>query len=133
MRVELSPRLHLSFIHETKPLLRGCCSNVLDSRHLTVSCANADPTSQHQQRQKRVKYTQEETLGYAAARMPGCYSVASRVLDDLRWRLPEFQPGSLLDFGAGPGTATWAASQVCTAPRALSHSNVGKESHSSTA
>ena len=57
-------------------------------------------------------YDEAETVGYAAARLPACYAVAWRVFDELELRLPDFQPKSLLDFGAGPGTAIWAALDV---------------------
>ena len=59
-----------------------------------------------------VAYDEAETVGYAAARLPACYAVAWRVFDELELRLPDFQPISLLDFGAGPGTAIWAALDV---------------------
>jgi len=49
---------------------------------------------------------------YAAARLPACYAAVARVLDELRLRLPGFTPRSMLDFGAGPGTAVWAAREV---------------------
>ena len=62
----------------------------------------------------RVMYNSSETVGYAAARLPGCYAVIWRVLDELDMRLSDFRPKSMLDFGAGPGTAIWAASEVNT-------------------
>ena len=57
-------------------------------------------------------YDSAESFGYIAARLPGCYAVAWRVFDELALRLPNFNPDSMLDFGAGPGTAIWAASDV---------------------
>ena len=53
-----------------------------------------------------------QVAAYAAARMPGCYAAVARVLDELRLRLPDFAPASMLDFGAGPGTAIWAAREA---------------------
>lgn len=49
---------------------------------------------------------------YSVMRMPACYAVAMRVLRELRIARPGFSPGSLLDFGSGPGTAIWAAQEV---------------------
>jgi ribosomal protein RSM22 (predicted rRNA methylase) len=46
------------------------------------------------------------------SRMPATYAATIAVLDALREALPAFQPGSLLDVGAGPGTATIAAAQL---------------------
>ena len=36
-----------------------------------------------------------------------------QVFRELRLRAPDLLPRRMLDFGAGPGTATWAASEVC--------------------
>ena len=53
-----------------------------------------------------------QVAAYAAARMPGCYAAVARVFDELRQRLPDLAPRSMLDFGAGPGTAVWAAREA---------------------
>lgn len=47
-----------------------------------------------------------------AARMPACYAAVYKVLEEVSVRLPTFTPESMLDFGAGPGTAIWAAHEV---------------------
>ncbi len=47
-----------------------------------------------------------------AARMPACYAAVYKVLEEVSMRLPTFTPQSMLDFGAGPGTAIWAAHEV---------------------
>lgn len=60
----------------------------------------------------KVEYRASEVVGYAAARLPACYAVAHRVFQELSTRLPSFQPQTMLDFGAGPGTAIWAATDV---------------------
>uniref|UniRef100_A0A383V6H0 Uncharacterized protein n=1 Tax=Tetradesmus obliquus TaxID=3088 RepID=A0A383V6H0_TETOB len=57
-------------------------------------------------------YNEGEALAYALARLPGCYAACSRIFSELRLRLPGWSPKSLLDFGAGPGTASWAAQEV---------------------
>ncbi len=66
-----------------------------------------------------------QAAAYMAARMPACYAAVFTVLQELRVRLPAFQPVSLLDFGAGPGTAIWAAQQVssrrCSVPGDARH------------
>jgi ribosomal protein RSM22 (predicted rRNA methylase) len=47
-----------------------------------------------------------EAIAYTLARLPATYAVVQSVLQ----QLPEdFSPQSVLDLGAGPGTATWAA------------------------
>ena len=60
-------------------------------------------------------------VAYAVMRMPACYAATSRVLHELREARPHLQPVSMLDFGAGPGTATWAARQVGLAPGCGKH------------
>ena len=49
---------------------------------------------------------------YLAARMPATYAAVARVLTELTLRQPGFAPSSLLDAGAGPGTASWAAAAL---------------------
>src|SRR4029079_17423066 len=46
---------------------------------------------------------------YLAARLPATYAAIRAALDAIADVRPDFTPRSLLDFGAGPGTALWAA------------------------
>jgi ribosomal protein RSM22 (predicted rRNA methylase) len=46
---------------------------------------------------------------YLAARLPATYAAIRAALDAIAAVRPEFSPRRLLDFGAGPGTALWAA------------------------
>lgn len=48
-------------------------------------------------------------LAYALARMPATHAAISRVFAELDDRAPGWVPRTILDAGAGPGTATWAA------------------------
>jgi ribosomal protein RSM22 (predicted rRNA methylase) len=56
--------------------------------------------------------TEADALAYALARMPATYAAVTASLNALREIAPEFSPKSLLDVGAGPGTATWAAAEA---------------------
>jgi ribosomal protein RSM22 (predicted rRNA methylase) len=56
--------------------------------------------------------TATDALAYALARMPATYAAVTASLNALREIRPEFAPASLLDVGAGPGTATWAAAEA---------------------
>ena len=49
---------------------------------------------------------------YLATRAPATFAVTRRVLSELASLRPDWAPTSLLDLGAGPGTATWAAAAV---------------------
>jgi ribosomal protein RSM22 (predicted rRNA methylase) len=53
-----------------------------------------------------------DALAYALARMPATYAAVSACLNALCEIKPDFAPGSLLDAGAGPGTASWAAAEA---------------------
>lgn len=50
-----------------------------------------------------------EAMAYGATRLPATYSAAAKALEALQSGLPEFAPVSVLDVGAGPGTASFAA------------------------
>ena len=56
--------------------------------------------------------TSEDALAYALARMPATYAAIAASLNALMEVNPDFTPRSLLDIGAGPGTATWAAAEA---------------------
>jgi ribosomal protein RSM22 (predicted rRNA methylase) len=49
---------------------------------------------------------------YVITRFPATYAAATSVLGEIKQRMPDFEPTSVLDLGAGPGTATWAAAGI---------------------
>ena len=53
--------------------------------------------------------SEADALAYALARMPATYAAVTASLNALRDVRPDFAPKTLLDVGAGPGTASWAA------------------------
>jgi ribosomal protein RSM22 (predicted rRNA methylase) len=53
-----------------------------------------------------------DALAYAAARMPATYAAVAASLNAMSGVRPDFAPRSLLDLGAGPGTASWAAAEA---------------------
>jgi ribosomal protein RSM22 (predicted rRNA methylase) len=53
-----------------------------------------------------------DALAYALARMPATYAAIAASLNALCEIRPDFAPQSLLDIGAGPGTASWAAAEA---------------------
>jgi ribosomal protein RSM22 (predicted rRNA methylase) len=53
--------------------------------------------------------TQLQATAYAIARMPATHAACAAVFARLAEVMPDFQPPSLLDVGAGTGTASWAA------------------------
>ncbi|MCA6118561.1 SAM-dependent methyltransferase [Bradyrhizobium sp. WSM 1738] len=56
--------------------------------------------------------SETDALAYALARMPATYAAVTASLNALAEIRPDFAPSSLLDIGAGPGTATWAATEA---------------------
>jgi ribosomal protein RSM22 (predicted rRNA methylase) len=56
--------------------------------------------------------TETDALAYALARMPATYAAVTASLNALCEIRPDFAPTTLLDVGAGPGTATWAAAEA---------------------
>src|SRR5437764_14943086 len=56
--------------------------------------------------------SETDALAYALARMPATYAAIAASLNALCEIRPDFAPESLLDLGAGPGTAAWAAAEA---------------------
>ncbi|WP_295845538.1 small ribosomal subunit Rsm22 family protein, partial [Tardiphaga sp.] len=56
--------------------------------------------------------TDNDALAYALARMPATYAAVTASLNALRQARPGFAPVSVLDCGAGPGTASWACAEA---------------------
>lgn len=56
--------------------------------------------------------SESDALAYALARMPATYAAIAACLNALCKARPDFAPRSLLDVGAGPGTASWAVAQA---------------------
>lgn len=50
-----------------------------------------------------------DALAYLVTRAPATYAALSAVFSRIAEVAPDFSPGDLLDVGAGPGTASWAA------------------------
>ncbi|MDB5733486.1 MAG: hypothetical protein JWN16_123 [Alphaproteobacteria bacterium] len=50
-----------------------------------------------------------DALAYAVARMPATFAACAAVFALVAEAVPDFAPTGLLDIGAGPGTAAWAA------------------------
>src|SRR5216683_2708957 len=53
--------------------------------------------------------TADDVLAYAFTRLPATFAAAVAVFNAMRETLPTFHPRTILDVGAGPGTAAFAA------------------------
>lgn len=56
--------------------------------------------------------TADDVLAYAFARLPATYAATMAVFNAMRETLPTIRPRTMLDVGAGPGTAAFAAVQA---------------------
>ena len=56
--------------------------------------------------------TADDVLAYAFGRLPATYAAAAAVFNATFETLPAFRPRGMLDVGAGPGTAAFAAVQA---------------------
>lgn len=56
--------------------------------------------------------SESDALAYALVRMPATYAALGASLNALVALRPDFAPKKLIDVGAGPGTATWAAAEA---------------------
>jgi ribosomal protein RSM22 (predicted rRNA methylase) len=63
--------------------------------------------------------TAEQRLAYLMVRMPATYAACRRALEETASRIAGLAPASFLDPGAGPGTASWAASEVFPSLKAV--------------
>jgi ribosomal protein RSM22 (predicted rRNA methylase) len=53
----------------------------------------------------------DDALAYALTRLPATYAAVAAALSAVARARPGFAPRTLIDIGAGPGTAAWAAAQ----------------------
>jgi ribosomal protein RSM22 (predicted rRNA methylase) len=78
-----------------------------------LSRASGDLSEKYRQKRERrapVARSESEILAYAATRLPATYAAISAALGAVQELRPGWQPRTLLDLGAGPGTGIWAAS-----------------------
>ncbi|MDX2029602.1 MAG: small ribosomal subunit Rsm22 family protein [Blastocatellia bacterium] len=61
---------------------------------------------------ERLMITEAHRAAYIATRMPATYAALHRVFGETARRVTPLSLHSLLDLGAGPGTAAWAAAEI---------------------
>jgi ribosomal protein RSM22 (predicted rRNA methylase) len=55
---------------------------------------------------------ERDVAAYLTTRLPATYAAMAAALDAVKQRALRFAPMHLLDVGAGPGTASWAATEI---------------------
>ena len=63
--------------------------------------------------------TEAHRAAYLLTRLPATYAASHHVLGELAARVGEARIDSILDIGAGPGTAAWAATEIFPSLRTL--------------
>ena len=58
--------------------------------------------------------SQEDVTAYAAFRLPATFAAVHSVISQVKERSSDWNPKTVLDVGAGPGTAMWAALTLCS-------------------
>ena len=82
-------------------------ANWLQEQNGALLRANADQlTERYRAGQTSARV---DLAAYLTTRMPATYAAVSKVLGEVARVHPDFAPTSMLDSGAGPGTASWAA------------------------
>ncbi len=104
------------------PRLKTAIKTLLEGQSRKDLAARAQAISEHYRAghgSAHAVASASDALAYVVARLPATYAVATAVLGRLRDAAPDFVPDSLLDAGAGPGTASCAAQETWPSLRQL--------------
>jgi ribosomal protein RSM22 (predicted rRNA methylase) len=98
---------------ELPPPLRQAVDHALNGIPL-AELATAAATLSQRYREERRDGTfhvgnNRDVLAYLAVRLPATYAAVRASFAAIAAARPDFAPGTVLDIGAGPGTALWAA------------------------
>jgi ribosomal protein RSM22 (predicted rRNA methylase) len=104
--MRLPPALPPSLKAALARLAHGVSHNAIAERAAAQSCNYRAGGG------SRAIATSDDALAYAFARLPATYAAAAAVFTATAETLPTFRPRTMLDVGAGPGTAAFAASEA---------------------
>lgn len=100
---------------ELPPRLRRAVDRALDGASVRDIAAAAEALSRRYREDTRDGRlhvaTETATLAYLAVRLPATFAAVHASLAAAALSRPDFSPRTMLDVGAGPGTALWAAAQ----------------------
>lgn len=100
--------------HDLPPDLAAALEQLAEGRSHRALAARAAALSRLYREGSRstdVVHASDDALAYALTRLPATYAAAAAALAAASQALPTFAPRTLLDVGAGPGTAAWAAAR----------------------
>ncbi|XP_065672699.1 ribosome assembly protein METTL17, mitochondrial isoform X2 [Hydra vulgaris] len=66
----------------------------------------------HKAQYSVIRYGGRETSAYIASQLPSVYGATYRALHEIKKRVPEYKPKTLLDFGSGSGMTVWTANEL---------------------
>jgi ribosomal protein RSM22 (predicted rRNA methylase) len=98
---------------ELPSLLRQAIDRALEGIALADLAAAAAALSRRYREERRngafYVASRRDALAYVAVRMPATYAAVRASFDAIAEARPDFAPKTMLDIGAGPATALWAA------------------------
>lgn len=98
---------------ELPPLLRQAVDRALKGVALADLAKAAAELSQRYREERRDGAlhvaSRRDALAYLAVRLPATYAAVRASFEAVAEARPDFAPNTVLDIGAGPGTALWAA------------------------
>jgi ribosomal protein RSM22 (predicted rRNA methylase) len=98
---------------ELPPALRAAVDRALSGRsaaELAEVAAALSRRYRDERRDGRLHVeTEDQALAYLAVRLPATYAALRASFAAIAQARPDFAPTTVLDIGAGPGTAVWAA------------------------
>ncbi|MGB7035282.1 MAG: small ribosomal subunit Rsm22 family protein [Xanthobacteraceae bacterium] len=100
---------------ELPPLLRHAIDRRLSGVALAELAAASGALSQRYREERHDGRphvaSEEDALAYLAVRLPATYAAVRASFAAIAEALPDLAPKTVLDVGAGPGTAIWAAAE----------------------
>src|ERR1044071_2684897 len=100
---------------ELPPLLRRAVDRALSGMPLGELSVTAAVLSQRYREErhdgKAHVASDRDVLAYLAVRLPATYAAVRASFAAITEARPDFAPKTVLDVGAGPGTAVWAAAE----------------------
>src|SRR5215813_6348907 len=98
---------------ELPPLLRQAIDRALDGvGRADLATAAAALSQRYREEQRDGAFyvaSRRDALAYIAVRMPATYAAVRASFDAIAEAYPDLAPRTMLDIGAGPATALWAA------------------------
>ena len=106
-QMSMNPAVPPALVAAADALLKGVSRKELAAR--------ASMLSQHYRAGGNSSATitdEMSAIAYLVSRLPATFAVAVAAFAAAREAAPRFTPKTLLDVGAGPGTASWAAIEI---------------------